>query len=343
MSTHTLVTRIMFERIVPFARARGVDPEPLLVDLGLPPRPEIDEGFFPLDKALSFYARISEALDDPHLGLHLATAADAPGYGVYGYLFANAPSFGDALAHVSTQLTALWADQVLQVFDHEDPVRVVAEFIRPLEGAWLWNQELLATLVMHARSAGDPELTPTLLTFTHAALDPEPFERLLGVTPTFDAAQDALGFRRSDLATPHPAADPQLLQHLLDAAEHQLDRRREALGVGSQLIRLMGCTVDLRTGVVHRTGEPSASLTPKELEIVDYFTKRANQVVPRERLERDLWNIGPSTLSHAPAVAIRRLRQKIEPNPRHPVNLITVFGEGWRLVMPESEPPTDAP
>ena len=68
---------------------------------------------------------------------------------------------------------------------------------------------------------------------------------------------------------------------------------------------------------------------------MEYLASRPNEVVSHEALERDVWGIGKMVITHAPAVAIRRLRQKIEPKGRKPMNLVTVFGEGWRLVVPE--------
>ena len=55
--------------------------------------------------------------------------------------------------------------------------------------------------------------------------------------------------------------------------------------------------------------------------------------VGQAALERGLWGIAEHVVSFATAVAVRRLRAKIEADPSQPVNLLTVRGDGWRLVL----------
>src|SRR5690606_23454728 len=123
-----------------------------------------------------------------------------------------------------------------------------------------------------------------------------------------------------------------------EAAETHLARRREAAHAQSRRLRLQGCVVELDTGKVVRR-EGVLTLTTKERALLEYFAAHPNQVVTHDDLEREVWEIGRTVITHAPAVAIRRLRQKIEPAGQKPTNLITVFGEGWRLVGPGVDTP----
>jgi DNA-binding response OmpR family regulator len=73
--------------------------------------------------------------------------------------------------------------------------------------------------------------------------------------------------------------------------------------------------------------------TSRERELLEFFAARPNQVVTHTEIEQAIWHLGSAVISHAPAVAIRRLRQKIEPKGSRPVNLLTMFGDGWKLVV----------
>ncbi len=78
-------------------------------------------------------------------------------------------------------------------------------------------------------------------------------------------------------------------------------------------------------------------LTPKEFDLLEYLARNAGNVVPREQILDRVWGedkyIDPRTLD----VHIRWLREKLEESPSEPQRLLTVRGEGYRLVGPEAE------
>jgi DNA-binding response OmpR family regulator len=73
-------------------------------------------------------------------------------------------------------------------------------------------------------------------------------------------------------------------------------------------------------------------LTPKEFDLLEYLARNAGNVVLRERILDRVWGedeyIDPRTLD----VHIRWLREKLEDEPSNPQRLLTVRGEGYRLV-----------
>lgn len=73
-------------------------------------------------------------------------------------------------------------------------------------------------------------------------------------------------------------------------------------------------------------------LTPKEFNLLEYLARNAGTVVTRERILERVWGqdeyIDPRTLD----VHIRWLREKLEEDPSSPRRLLTVRGEGYRLV-----------
>lgn len=71
-------------------------------------------------------------------------------------------------------------------------------------------------------------------------------------------------------------------------------------------------------------------LTSKETMMLKFFLENPNQVFTKEQLYRKLWNntvIDDNTIM----VYIKRLRDKIEDNPKDPKLLKTVWGIGYRL------------
>lgn len=89
--------------------------------------------------------------------------------------------------------------------------------------------------------------------------------------------------------------------------------------------------IDMGTRTASVCGQP-AKLTPKEFELLVYFTKNRGQTLQREKIIEDLW--GKNTLyrwSRSLDVHIQNLRQKIETNPKHPDLIQTVSGVGYRI------------
>jgi len=97
------------------------------------------------------------------------------------------------------------------------------------------------------------------------------------------------------------------------------------------VLRLVDGQVDLRSGSIQRA-EVSGTLTTRERELLLYLAERLDEVVSTEELNREVWKLAPTVTSRAVFHAAQRLRKKIEVDPKQPVHLLTVFGEGYRLV-----------
>jgi DNA-binding response OmpR family regulator len=85
---------------------------------------------------------------------------------------------------------------------------------------------------------------------------------------------------------------------------------------------------DQRTCAVN---ERPVTLTPKEFDLLHYLMARPGEVFSRDALLDAVWDrefIGyPSTVT----VHIRRLREKIEPDPDRPTHIKTVWGLGYKF------------
>lgn len=73
------------------------------------------------------------------------------------------------------------------------------------------------------------------------------------------------------------------------------------------------------------------ALTPKEFDLLLHFVRNPRIAFSRNQLLDQLWDVAydgdPSTVT----VHVRRLRQKIEPDPSNPSWLVTVWGSGYRF------------
>jgi DNA-binding response OmpR family regulator len=78
-------------------------------------------------------------------------------------------------------------------------------------------------------------------------------------------------------------------------------------------------------------GGNAMALKPKEFELLAYFARHRGQAVSREQILQQVWGWDYTGDSRTVDVHIRWLREKIEPDPEHPVRLVTVRGVGYRF------------
>lgn len=85
--------------------------------------------------------------------------------------------------------------------------------------------------------------------------------------------------------------------------------------------------------MAHRvtTDDRSIDLTRAEYRLLCLLAQNAGIVVTRERILDELWDQGGDFVDdNTLSVYIRRLREKIEPDPAHPSYLLTVRGFGYK-------------
>jgi two-component system, OmpR family, response regulator RegX3 len=73
-------------------------------------------------------------------------------------------------------------------------------------------------------------------------------------------------------------------------------------------------------------------LPPKEFELLEAFLRRKGRLLTREFLIEEVWGSDYYGDTRTLDVHVKRLRQKIEQDPRTPVHLLTVRGLGYRFV-----------
>jgi two-component system alkaline phosphatase synthesis response regulator PhoP len=89
--------------------------------------------------------------------------------------------------------------------------------------------------------------------------------------------------------------------------------------------------VDFRSAEVFR-GTELVELSAREYQLLRYLIEHPNEVISRDQLLNEVWGYNAMPSTRTVDVHVAWLRQKIEPNPRHPQFLLTVHGLGYRFV-----------
>jgi len=73
-------------------------------------------------------------------------------------------------------------------------------------------------------------------------------------------------------------------------------------------------------------------LSAREFSLLRYFIAHRGRMTSREELLNEVWGYNAMPATRTVDVHIAWLRQKLEPNPRHPQFLLTVHGLGYKFV-----------
>jgi two-component system alkaline phosphatase synthesis response regulator PhoP len=98
-------------------------------------------------------------------------------------------------------------------------------------------------------------------------------------------------------------------------------------------LRIGDTIIDFRRLRATKAGQ-ALILTDKEFEILRYLAEREGKIVSRDELLHLVWGYESTTVTRTVDNFIFRLRQKIEPDPRRPQFIHTVYGDGYRLTIP---------
>lgn len=127
---------------------------------------------------------------------------------------------------------------------------------------------------------------------------------------------------------------PFSLRELLSRIRAHLRRAYGELAISDSDVLYAGdLVIDRRRGTVLR-GERDLNLTPTELRLLTYFSQHPNQVLTRGQILDAVWGYdrSPET-EQVVTVNIRRLREKVEQDPGNPSLILTLPGQGYKLVM----------
>lgn len=110
-------------------------------------------------------------------------------------------------------------------------------------------------------------------------------------------------------------------------------KRTRPLALYNQVLQIGEMQIDIAN--LQEIGcERPQLFTRREIDILTYLQHQAHRPVPREELLHKIWGYEqPESIeTRTVDIHIAKLRRKIEPDPKQPVYLITVRGEGYRLI-----------
>ena len=88
--------------------------------------------------------------------------------------------------------------------------------------------------------------------------------------------------------------------------------------------------LDASSRQTHKAGE-TVQLTTREFDLIWFLATNPGHVFSRDQLMDRVWGYTSAVETGTVTVHIRRLREKLETNPKQPLHLKTVWGSGYRL------------
>jgi two-component system alkaline phosphatase synthesis response regulator PhoP len=89
--------------------------------------------------------------------------------------------------------------------------------------------------------------------------------------------------------------------------------------------------IDFRRAEVYRDGE-RIELSAREFKLLCCFVQNRETILSRDELLNRVWGYEAMPSTRTVDVHVAWLRQKLEPNPRHPQFILTVHGLGYKFV-----------
>ena len=129
---------------------------------------------------------------------------------------------------------------------------------------------------------------------------------------------------------------PYSLRELLSRIRALLRRAYGELSTqGGETLYAGDLILDLTAGRVQRD-DHEIPLTPTEFRLLAYMARHPRQALTRAQLLAAVWGYDSDVENERTVnVTIRRLREKVEPDPAAPTLILTVPGIGYRLVSPD--------
>jgi DNA-binding response OmpR family regulator len=141
-------------------------------------------------------------------------------------------------------------------------------------------------------------------------------------------ADKVQGFRLgADDYVTKPFSMPELMARVAALMRRSEMPPRRA-GVGAAMLRGGPVSIDLVTRAVRREGK-AVALSPKAYDLLVALMRRANSVVRRADLMREIWGYADGVASRTLDTHVNELRKKLEDDPSEPRLLKTVWRVGY--------------
>lgn len=126
-------------------------------------------------------------------------------------------------------------------------------------------------------------------------------------------------------------AKPFEMIELIARVEALLRRSQITAGHSVETFRFSDVSIDFRKAEVTRGGL-LIEMSAREFQLLKYFVGHRGAALSRDELLDEVWGYDAIPSTRTVDVHVAWLRQKIEPNPRHPQFILTVHGMGYKFV-----------
>jgi two-component system response regulator RegX3 len=110
--------------------------------------------------------------------------------------------------------------------------------------------------------------------------------------------------------------------------------RRSTIEVGNDEVILVGGDVELDVGRhVARVQGIEVDLRPKEFALLEMLMERTGKLVTRDDLIAEIWGYDYFGDTKTLDVHVKRVRSKIERDPKKPEHIVTVRGMGYKFII----------
>lgn len=120
------------------------------------------------------------------------------------------------------------------------------------------------------------------------------------------------------------------MMELLARVEAQLRRATVGGTLSTEVYQFGDVRVDFRRAEVYR-GQDAVELSAKEFRLLRYLIEHRGAALTRDELLNQVWGYETGVSTRTVDVHVAWLRQKLEPNQRHPQFILTIHGLGYKF------------
>ena len=120
------------------------------------------------------------------------------------------------------------------------------------------------------------------------------------------------------------------MMELLARVEVQLRRASKVASASSESYSFGDVRIDFRRAEAYR-GQNVVELSAKEFRLLRYLIEHRGAALSRDELLNEVWGYDAAVSTRTVDVHVAWLRQKLEPNQRHPQFILTIHGLGYKF------------
>lgn len=145
-----------------------------------------------------------------------------------------------------------------------------------------------------------------------------------------DQSQEADRIRGLEMGADDYVTKPFSTAELVSRAKAVLRRAQQKPPAAAPILQFGDLRIDPVAHVV-QLKEQSIELTSTEFDLLLFLARHPRQVFTKEQLMENVWRYNQALDANTVYVHMRRLRQKVERDPKNPLWLHTVWGTGYKF------------